>query len=71
MNIIALDIGNTNVTVGFFLDNNEQFIKTIPGDSIDELSPVFKSAWEKIPFVESAKEKNGTASSLQAASNLY
>jgi len=57
MNIIALDIGNSNVTVGFYLDNDEQFIETIPGDSIDELGSVFKSAWERIPVLESSKEK--------------
>jgi len=33
MNIIAVDIGNTNISVGLFLDGKEDFIRTISGRS--------------------------------------
>jgi type III pantothenate kinase len=49
MNIIAVDIGNTNINVGLFPDGKEQFIKTISGQNKDELTELFKSAWEQIP----------------------
>ncbi|MHC4157710.1 MAG: type III pantothenate kinase [Planctomycetota bacterium] len=57
MNIIAVDIGNTNITIGLFLDGQEQFIKSIPGRSQSELTDCLKSAWDEIPIVKSSKEK--------------
>jgi len=57
MNIIAVDIGNTNITIGLFLKDEEEFIKSIPGRSRKKLTDCFKSAWQKIPILESSKEK--------------
>jgi len=57
MNIIAVDIGNTNIDIGLFLDGQEQFIKSIPGNSRKELTSCLESAWEKVPILESSKEK--------------
>ncbi len=57
MNTIAVDIGNTNINIGLFLDGEEQFIKSIPGRSRKKLTDCFKSAWQKIPILESSKEK--------------
>ena len=57
MNIIAVDIGNTNIDIGLFLDGEEQFIKSIPGRSDKKLTDCLKSAWQKIPIAESSKEK--------------
>ena len=57
MNIIAVDIGNTNITIGLYLKDEEQFIKSIPGRSRKELTSCLKSAWQKIPIAESSKEK--------------
>ena len=57
MNIIAIDIGNTNINIGLFLDDKEQFIKSIPGNSREKLASCLKSAWSKIPVAESSKEK--------------
>ena len=57
MNIIAVDIGNTNITIGLFLEGREEFIKSIPGQSTDKLTELFKSAWQKIPIAKSSKEK--------------
>jgi type III pantothenate kinase len=56
MNIIAVDIGNTNIHIGLFLDGREEFIKLIPGGSHAKLTNCLKSAWEKIPVIESSKE---------------
>ena len=57
MNIIAVDIGNTNITIGLYLKDEEQFIKSIPGRSRKELTNCLKSAWQKIPIAKSSKEK--------------
>lgn len=71
MNIIAVDIGNTNITIALYLKGEEQFIKSIPGQSRAELTECIKSAWQKIPIAKSSKEKkrNGVivASSVKAA----
>jgi type III pantothenate kinase len=56
MNIIAVDIGNTNITVALYLKNEEQFIKSVSGRSRAKLNDIFKTAWEKIPISESSKE---------------
>lgn len=58
MNIIAIDIGNTNVTIGLFIDDTEVEIKKIPGDKPDEFGEFLKSAWQKIPFVKAGKDKD-------------
>ena len=57
MNIIAVDIGNTNIDIGLFLDGKEQFIRSIPGRSRAKLANCLKSAWQKIPIAKSSKEK--------------
>ena len=56
MNIIAVDIGNTNITIALYLKDEEEFIKSIPGRSRAKLTDIFKSAWEKIPVAKSSKE---------------
>ena len=61
MNIIAVDIGNTNIHIGLFLEDKEQFVKSIPGRSRAKLTNCLKSAWQKIPIIEGSKEdkRNG------------
>ena len=57
MNIIAVDIGNTNITIGLFLKGKDEFIKSVPGKSQEKLADLLKSAWGKIPIAKSSKEK--------------
>ncbi len=56
MNIIAVDIGNTNIGVGLFLDDEEKLIESIPGKSRAKLARSVKSAWEQIPVSQSSRE---------------
>ena len=56
MNIIAIDIGNTNIHIGLFLDDEEKSIESIAGKSQARLAQCLKSAWEQIPILESSKE---------------
>ena len=57
MNIIAVDIGNTNITVGLFLHDKEEIVKSVPGGSETKLAELLKSVWEKIPVLKSSKQK--------------
>ncbi|MHC4216743.1 MAG: hypothetical protein ACYSWP_25640, partial [Planctomycetota bacterium] len=61
MNLVAVDIGNTNIDIGLFLEDKQQFVKSIPGGSRAKLKNAIKSAWQKIPIIESSKEdkRNG------------
>ncbi len=61
MNIIAIDIGNTNIDVGLFLDDEEKSIESVAGGSRQKLAKCIKSAWKQIPVIESSKEgkRNG------------
>ena len=56
MNIIAIDIGNTNIGVGLFLGDEEKSIESIPGKSRAKLTERLKSAWEQIPAAQSSIE---------------
>jgi type III pantothenate kinase len=57
MNIVAIDVGNTKIAVGLFLDGQEQFIESIPGQEEEKLRMVLKDAWTKIPLAEGSKKQ--------------
>lgn len=57
MNLIAIDIGNSNINIGLFLDAKEQYIEPIPGGAKVKLKKTITEAWNKIPVLESSKEK--------------
>lgn len=57
MNLIAIDIGNTNIKLAFYLDDKEQFLKSVPGDAADvkgRLAVILKDAWRQVPPVRGA-----------------
>ncbi len=56
MNILAVDIGNTNIDIGLFLDESIEPIQSIPGASTSKLKQAFQEAWSKVPQVETSKE---------------
>lgn len=56
MNLIAIDIGNTNIGIGLFLKSEEQFVKSLPGEEAAVLTELLKSTWEMIPVAKSSKE---------------
>lgn len=55
MNIIAIDIGNTNINFGLFLDGNEKIIETVSGCNEKQIVATVEKFWDKIPFSKSAK----------------
>ncbi len=56
MNLVAVDIGNTNIAIGLFLKGAEQSIKTVSGEDREQLVKVLKEAWEQIPVSKRSKE---------------
>jgi type III pantothenate kinase len=56
MNVVAIDIGNTNISVALYLDDQEQFVESIPGSHKAELTNCLKSAWAKLPCAKTSKE---------------
>ena len=56
MNLIAIDIGNTNIKIGLFIDDSQKFIRSIPGEDTKQLTDVLVEAWEQVPFATRAKE---------------
>jgi type III pantothenate kinase len=56
MNIVAVDIGNTNLAVGLFLDGKEKSIQSLPGVGETEVRDCLISVWEKIPPLETSTE---------------
>jgi type III pantothenate kinase len=55
MNLLAIDIGNTNITMSLFVKSAESVTKSIPGIEQEELVEFMTAAWESIPMVEFAK----------------
>jgi len=56
MNLIAIDIGNTNIAVGLFLNGEERSVKSTAGEDEKGLTDCLKTAWEKIPLAKRSKE---------------
>ncbi|MBE0535917.1 MAG: type III pantothenate kinase [Phycisphaerae bacterium] len=57
MNMIAVDIGNTSITVALFIDNDEKFIESVRGGSDDakqRLTDLLSDAWQRVPLVQDA-----------------
>jgi type III pantothenate kinase len=68
MNIIAIDIGNTNITAGLFVDNAEVMIEKIAGGKLEELAAVLKNYWDRIPLAKASKDKTKRDGVIVAAS---
>jgi type III pantothenate kinase len=59
MNLIAIDIGNTNIKVGFYINDEEKLFRTASGDTQaiePQLTEVLRECWDQAPLVKSAKE---------------
>lgn len=56
MNILAIDIGNTNIGLGLYLNGQQEEVASIPGEAIEELTSKLKDLWQRIPVVALSKE---------------
>ncbi|PKL51230.1 MAG: hypothetical protein CVV39_00185 [Planctomycetes bacterium HGW-Planctomycetes-1] len=57
MNLIAIDIGNTNITAGLFLDDTQAGMGKTGGDNLQALAEVLKNYWDRIPASKASKDK--------------
>jgi type III pantothenate kinase len=57
MNIIAIDIGNTSITAGLFLNDMEAGMEKTSGNNIEELTEVLTNHWQRVPFAAASKDK--------------
>ena len=57
INLIAIDIGNTNISIGLFLKGEIDSIESIDGNDAEKLTDRIKTAWDKIPVQRSSKDK--------------
>lgn len=57
MNVIAVDIGNTNIHIGLFVQDQGKPIESVPGRSRAKLTNRLRSAWQEIPIVEGSTEE--------------
>lgn len=59
MNIIAIDIGNTNIKLAFYLEDEERSLQSLDGNAPDireQLAKNLRECWERMPLVRSSKE---------------
>jgi type III pantothenate kinase len=56
MNLLAIDIGNSNVRVGLFLDGELKSVDSISGRDQTRLTAAMQTAWQSIPVSKSSKE---------------
>jgi type III pantothenate kinase len=68
MNIIAIDIGNTNITAGLFLDDDEAGMEKVGGGNSQGLAEILKNYWDRIPVSKAAKDKTIRDGVIVAAS---
>lgn len=56
MNLIAIDIGNTNITFALYIDNEEKSIDTFSGTDSEMITDHLKKSWEKMPVAKGSTE---------------
>ncbi len=56
MNIIAVDIGNSSIKVGLFLEGEQIPTQTIANGDREKLAAVMKESWEQIPVATRSTE---------------
>jgi len=56
MNLLAIDIGNTNIGFGLYLEGEQDTVESIDGTKGDELKAILVQLWEKIPVVGLSRE---------------
>jgi type III pantothenate kinase len=57
VNLIAIDIGNTNIDIGLYLKGEEKEIESTSGDDKTRLSEIIEKFWRQVPVLKSSKEK--------------
>ena len=56
MNILAIDIGNTNIGLGLYLNGRQEEVVSIAGEAVGEITDALKDLWQKVPVMTISKE---------------
>ncbi len=56
MNIIAVDIGNSNIKISLFMEGSQLPTEVITGGSREKTAEIISRLWEKIPVAPRSKE---------------
>ena len=56
MNIIAIDIGNTHLHIGLFIQDAQVSIESLPGQDQAKIKAALSAAWDQCPVVASSAE---------------
>jgi len=56
MNIIAIDIGNTNLHIGLFIHDEQISIESLPGDNKAKIKAALSAAWDQCPVATSSAQ---------------
>ncbi len=61
MNIIAIDIGNTNLHLGLFIQDEQVSIESVPGEDAAKIKAALSAAWDQCPVLYSSAEEKRDA----------
>src|SRR5665811_930228 len=69
MNIIAIDIGNTNLHMGLFIYDEQVSIESVPGKDTAKIKAALSAAWDQCPAATSSAE--GKRDSVIVVSSVH
>jgi type III pantothenate kinase len=61
MNLIAIDIGNTNLHLGLFIHDEQVSIESVPGEDTAKIKAALSAAWDQCPVLSSSAEEKRDA----------
>ncbi len=72
MNLIALDIGNTNITLALFINDEEKLIESVLAaskDATQKIDDLLTAAWQRFPMVRDAAEQKREGAIIASSVN--
>lgn len=71
MNLIAIDIGNTNTDIGLFLNGKEKLTNSIAGDCDEEIRNCLKSFRQKMSAGQKEKRRKSDGAIVICSTNAH
>jgi len=56
MNLVAIDIGNTNINIALFLADQQESVEPVPIGELDAVKNKLREMWERIPPAKGSTE---------------
>lgn len=67
MNLIAIDIGNTNIKIGLFMGAELKEVEVIPADDSAKIIDTLKSFWNEIPIPQGSADPTTKAAVIASS----